>query len=227
MSLPFAHQLGSLFYPACCLLCHASHQSLRHWVCDPCYAGLCALPLAGQRDIRLGNGRVLPVFSRWLFDDPVQKLIHALKYARHFSLAGQLGEELARRFGPAGWDMQGCTLVPVPLHKRRLEERGFNQSEKLARAIAKETDPRLKVVPLVRRVRYTQSQTQLSSEQRQQNVAGAFALSRMRRKQVAGARLVLVDDVLTTGATLQACAHILLDSGAAEVRAITIARAHA
>ncbi len=227
MPFPLAHQLGSLFYPADCLLCHASQKDLRHWVCEPCYAGLCALPLAGQRDIRLGNSRVMPVFSRWFYDETVQELIHALKYARHFSLAAQLGEELTRGLEQAGWDMQGCILVPVPLHKRRLEERGFNQSEKLARAIAKATDARLKVVPLVRRVRYTQSQTQLSSEQRQQNVAGAFALSRMRKRHVAGARLMLVDDVLTTGATLQACAHILLAGGAAEVRAITMARVHA
>jgi ComF family protein len=113
--------------------------------------------------------------------------------------------------------LQGAdAAVPVPLHRRRQRARGFNQAADLARHLD------LPVAPLLRRVRATPSQTTLPAAERRANMRGAFALS--RRTSVSGMRLVLVDDVSTTGATLEACASVLKDAGAIEVRAITAAR---
>jgi ComF family protein len=106
--------------------------------------------------------------------------------------------------------------VPVPLHRRRLRTRGFNQAAELARHL------RLPLCHALRRVRATPSQTDLPAAERHANVRNAFALA--RRVDVRGKCLVLVDDVSTTGATLEACARVLRDAGAREVRAVIAAR---
>ena len=117
--------------------------------------------------------------------------------------------------------------VPVPLHPRRERSRGFNQADDLARTLG------LPVRPLLRRIRYTTSQIDLPKDERQRNVRDAFeycrpALSERRRGSAAPTRVervvVLVDDVATTGATLEACAAVLKAAGAKEVRALTAAR---
>jgi ComF family protein len=106
--------------------------------------------------------------------------------------------------------------VPVPLHRRRLRARGFNQAAEIAKHLG------LPVLAALRRVRATRSQTDLPAARRHANVRDAFALG--RGAEVAGLRLVLVDDVSTTGATLEACARVLAAAGAADVRALTAAR---
>lgn len=106
--------------------------------------------------------------------------------------------------------------VPVPLHRSRQRTRGFNQAEELARQLG------IPVVRALRRVRATPSQTDLPAARRHANVRDAFAVA--RRVDVTGLRIVLVDDVSTTGATLEACAAALVKAGAVEVRAVTAAR---
>ena len=107
-------------------------------------------------------------------------------------------------------------VVPVPLHRSRRRARGFNQAEEIARCLP------LPMRDALRRVRATPSQTELPAAQRHANVRNAFALRRGGRMD--GLVVVLVDDVSTTGATLNACARVLLDGGAREVRALTVAR---
>jgi ComF family protein len=107
-------------------------------------------------------------------------------------------------------------VVPVPLHSQRELERGFNQASEIARHLG------IPVLPAIRRIRATPSQTDLPAARRHANVRGAFALR--RGIDVSGQSLVLVDDVSTTGATLEACARVLKEAGAADVRAITAAR---
>lgn len=114
--------------------------------------------------------------------------------------------------------LEGASIcVPVPLHRARMHARGFNQAAELARHLGPP------VAHALRRVRRTGSQTDLPAARRHANVRGAFALR--GRVDVSGAVVVLVDDVSTTGATLDACARTLLEAGAREVRALTAARA--
>jgi ComF family protein len=151
-------------------------------------------------------------------------VIHCLKYEGRRVLAVRLGEMLRERGADV---LEGADLVvPVPLHWRRQHARGFNQAEDIARRLD------LPVVRALRRVRATSPQFGLSASRRRRNVRGAFAPPRrgvLRRRRhdarVRGACVVLVDDVSTTGATLQACAETLREGGAREVRALTAARA--
>lgn len=106
--------------------------------------------------------------------------------------------------------------VPVPLHRSRKRTRGFNQAAEIARYLS------IPAIPALKRTRATKSQTDLPAEARHANVRGAFTLR--RGVEVEGRVIVLVDDVSTTGATLEACAQVLLDAGAREVRALTAAR---
>jgi len=116
---------------------------------------------------------------------------------------------------------KGALIVPVPLHPRRRRERGFNQSELIARELARRADTSVAPDALVRR-QDTAPQTGLSAASRRANVRGAFAVR--QRARVSGRTVVLVDDVFTTGATAHACARALREAGAAEVRLLTMAR---
>lgn len=142
--------------------------------------------------------------------------IHALKYEGRRSLARPLSTLMIRRAGDV---LTGAdAVVPVPLHPSRHRTRGFNQASDLARRLGPP------VVHLLRRVRATTPQADLPAADRHRNVRDAFAPRRGIRR-CRSATLVIVDDVCTTGATLEACAGVLLDEGAREVRAITAARA--
>jgi ComF family protein len=146
----------------------------------------------------------------------LRDILHALKYDHRRSVARPLGARMAR----AGAEVvRGADLaVPVPLHFTRQYARGFNQAAELAAHVG------LPVVNALRRRRATTTQTDLPEGLRHENVKGAFAL---RRPVQAGSIVVLVDDVSTTGATVDACARVLLDAGAGEVRSLTAARAAA
>jgi ComF family protein len=117
---------------------------------------------------------------------------------------------------------EGAALVPVPLHARRRRERGFNQAESLCAALARESG--LQVWHALRRVRYTRTQTELTRQQRQQNLYAAITVDARFEERIAGARVLLVDDVFTTGATVNECARTLWQSGAAGVRVLTVVR---
>ncbi|MBI4464119.1 MAG: ComF family protein [Acidobacteria bacterium] len=156
------------------------------------------------------------------YEGSLRALIQRLKYDGLRPLARPLGNCLANAFHRLtgdSWDW----VVPVPLHPKRKRQRGFNQAELLAARLS-----RLCRVPLGSRdcvrVRETRPQTGLRAAERRKNVAGAFHVPHPQR--VRSRRLLLVDDVLTTGATANACARALLDAGAEGVWVVTLARAH-
>jgi ComF family protein len=159
------------------------------------------------------------------YEGSLRTIIHALKYGGRRSVAAGLAA-LMRDQGRDVLDGSDC-VVPVPLHWRRRRTRGFNQAADLASHLG------LPVCHALRRVRWTCPQVDLPASQRHRNVKNAFALAGgfWRRRRAAGVRraiqrrsVVLVDDVSTTGATLEACAQVLKAAGAREVRALTVAR---
>jgi ComF family protein len=155
------------------------------------------------------------------FDEVARSLVHALKYGDRLDLAPTLGRWMASAGRPLFGNADA--LVPVPLHWRRLWARRFNQSAALAREIARASGLGLAHGAL-KRVKPTAQQVGLSKPERALNVQGAFRVPPDGKAQVAGRRLILVDDVLTSGATVDACARTLLRAGAANVDVLVFAR---
>jgi ComF family protein len=155
------------------------------------------------------------------FDEISRALVHALKYGDRLDLAPMMGRWIAS----AGGELlaEADALVPVPLHWRRLWARRFNQSAMLAATISKESSVPIATAAL-KRVRATAQQVGLSRTERAANIQGAFRVPEEGKAAVAGRRLVLVDDVLTSGATVEGCARALLRAGAANVDVLIFAR---
>jgi ComF family protein len=154
-------------------------------------------------------------YSFSAYDGVVRKLIHLYKYERIRTLSRPLADLLARALP---LDERFDCIVPVPLHWIRRWKRGFNQSELLARVLARRAG--LPLLKALRRSRPTKVQAGLSNHARRQNVLKAF-----RARPVEGKRILLIDDVMTTGATATACAQALKRAGAARVALLTVARA--
>jgi len=155
------------------------------------------------------------------YDDVARTLVHALKYQDRTDLAPAMGRWMAR----AGRELlaEADVLIPVPLHWKRGWSRRYNQSGALARVIERQTGVKLSSEAL-RRVRQTQQQIGLSRKERASNVQGAFKVAADRQDLIHGRRVVLIDDVLTSGATVDACARALLRAKAASVDVLVFAR---
>jgi ComF family protein len=151
-------------------------------------------------------------------------IVHALKYGGWHAIGGAMAARMSRLAWPVDVVAERTALLPVPLSNARERERGFNQSERLAAALA----PHWKIpvwTDSLERARATETQTRLAADQRQANVFGAFRVRNVARLR--GAHVVLVDDVVTTAATLNACAATLFDAGARIISYVTFGRAPA
>jgi len=155
------------------------------------------------------------------YDDVARKLVHALKYGDRLDLAPTMGRWMARAGGELLADADA--LVPVPLHWRRQWARRFNQAALLAQIIAR-TNGRVVAHGALKRVKATPQQVGLDKSERAHNVQGAFRVPAAGRAEVAGRKLLLIDDVLTSGATIDACTRALLRVGATSVDVLVFAR---
>jgi ComF family protein len=189
-------------------LCQTCGDPLATWRVMDIQAKRC--PRCRRRRSAIDQARAIGAY-----DGPLRAIVHALKYEGRRSLAPRLAAMMRIRCSEV-LDGSSC-VVPVPLHFSRRRERGFNQAADLARCLDKP------VLKALRRVRATPSQAALPAARRHQNVRNAFAATRTARL-LQGEIVVLVDDVCTTGATLEACARVLKAAGVAQVRALTAAR---
>ena len=228
--------------PVCAACAEPLATPTRSTVCGRCWSGVrrltpplcrtCGDPLASWRVIALEENRCARCRrhagaidsgrAAADYDGPIRAIVRAYKYDGRRSLA----RPLAAMMAAAGFDLlrDAACVVPVPLHAWRRLQRGFNQASDLARRLDRP------VVHALWRRRATTAQAGLTASARRRNVRDAFRLSPLltrtaRARLIEGVAIVLVDDVRTTGATLEACARVLKDAGAREVRALTLARA--
>lgn len=236
-----AHRAGnallSLFFPPHCAQCGADTSPGCH-LCETCgsevrriqppFCYRCSEPFYGAIDGEFQcpncadrklhfECAVAPYLSRGV----VREFIHRFKYNQHRYLRLPLGDWLAAALDDDRLKRQPFDLIiPVPLHSARLRERGFNQAELLGELLARRAG-----VPcrnLLQRTRYTTTQTRLAREDRMENLRNAFLVR--QSSSVNNRHLLLVDDVFTTGSTVDECARVLRQAGAASVRVATVAR---
>lgn len=227
----------AVVYPPTCVGCGAATAD-PHALCPACWSRLRLIEqpfcprLGTPFSVDLGIGTLLspraiaepPVFERAravaLYDDVARRMVHRLKYEDRLDLASAM----ARMMGRAGAELltQADCVVPVPLHRLRLWRRRFNQAALLARIIARDSnrpyDP-----ACLRRIKATRSQVGLSRAARASNLQGAFRVPDAAKARLHGRRVLLVDDVSTTGATANAAARALLRGGAGAVDVLTFA----
>ena len=223
---PYLSALIDLFYPQRCAGCEKRSRDL---LCRTCFealpeiwrpvCGRCGLPTAFEtfvceecKSVDFGfEGARAPL----RYEGVGKEIVHALKYKGYTRLVDRLAAPLM--VGALDGDRRFDAVVPVPLHRSRLRRRGFNQAELLARGVARKINA--PVSDTLQVVRRTRDQVDLSASERRKNVAGAFSA----RTRVRG-RILLIDDVFTTGATMNSCAEGLVRAGAKEVFALSLCR---
>lgn len=222
--------LLELLFPSRCLVCRRAGADV---FCRECRAsvrfldeplcGVCGIPVEEPGGVCVPCRESPPLFTAArgaaVYEGTLRKAIHALKYGGKRRMALPLGQIMASRF--AALRVSPDVLLPVPLHPARERERGFNQAVLLAESLSELVGVSIEA-GAVRKVRSSPSQRALTRQERMRNLHGAFTVAVPRR--VEGRRVLLVDDVMTTGATFSEVAGALLEAGAAEVRCLCAAR---
>jgi len=230
--------LLDVILPPICHICHSfiPNAGTLH-ICPSCHdslplvssplCSLCGIPFAGVGgDHRCGACTVQPphfdaALAHFLYEGPIRELIHAFKYNKNTHLRYPLALLALEGISGVPADYNLNLIVPVPLHRSRLRQRGFNQAVLLGRVLSRRLA--LPMVPdAIARTRATEPQIELSAAERRVNVRGAFSVKSSER--IAGKRILLLDDVMTTGSTMNECAKELKRAGASAVFAVTIAR---
>ena len=205
-----------IFYPNKCLVCNQLIVRARTSICVSCLSKWTAL----QKDDLTGDlavqNSIDSAYVSWEYGPELRTVIHFLKYENRARLGKELGLQLANKIHPSIFKCADG-IIPVPLHKVKLRERGYNQAFWIARGLSGKTG-----LPVwtnyVQRMKYTETQTVLNRSQRKENMQGAFIVS----QNVSGKTIILVDDVLTTGSTLSSMAVSLKSAGAVSIIVMTV-----
>jgi len=243
--MPLVRLLTDIIYPPRCVICSRflwngllTRDSRSPFFCRECMADfhaiaspicpVCGRPFsseAAEDHVCEDCLRKRPFYyaarAPYHYKGAILKAVHRLKYGSKGLVAKGLGPLLARFAALQMQAVEGVVVMPVPLHPRRLRERGFNQSLLLARYVSRALSADMDFLSL-RRVRYTRPQTKLAKVERRQNVRGAFQLN--DNATIRGRPILLVDDVVTTGNTLNECARILRKGGAQKIYGLSLAR---
>jgi ComF family protein len=216
--------LIDFFLPRICPGCNIKLSTDKDPVCDDC---LNSILIADEERLKVeydkdfgSSGIIKGYYSKFVFetDKTLQQIIHALKYNQKFKLGEFLGKILAEGIKTKDWQLD--VIIPVPIHHLKKAERGYNQSDYIAKGLSKSLQIPYSLKS-IKRIRYTDSQTGLKMNDRASNVANAFKVK--NTKKITRKNILIVDDVCTTGATLQACGKVLKDAGTNSVYACSIA----
>ena len=212
----FFNPLLSLFIPSSCIFCGRELPSDRRGICTLCYD---RLPELSDNLLHILEEEIEPryfdqLFIAFEFCKEIQTMVHLLKYNRYLTFAGYFAFSISKRIKNSDYDW----ITAVPLNTVRYRERGYNQSALIAKSVAERLSIPFKEY-ILERTKNTISQTSLKREERKRNVQDAFRLG----MAVKGKRILLVDDVITTGSTLNECAKVLKNNNAALVDIAAVA----
>ena len=218
--------LFDFFIPRQCPVCNIKLLSSEIAICKQCLA---SIKIAEEEKLRteyerkFTSTKIISGFtSLFAFekDKAIQSYIHSIKYNKRFLNAVFFGELIAQKLKSQliSWNVD--YLIPVPLHQLRKTERGFNQSKYIANGISRKVKIKVRS-NFLKRVKYTETQTNLSLVEREKNIADAFKVK--HRGPIKNKSILLVDDVITTGATIRECGKVLLDAGANKIYACSAA----
>ena len=214
------------FIPRYCPSCKKKLELEENCICDECLSSIERVD-SGRLNIeyqrKFASTEIISGFtSLFVFekDKALQLLIHSIKYNKRFLNAKYLGKLIGENLKEQIQNWSVDFILPVPLHALRKADRGFNQSKYIAIGIGKELGIKVKN-NLIRRIRYTETQTNLTLKEREENISKAFQAKQERL--IEGKTFLLVDDIITTGATIRECGKVLLKNGAAQVYACSAA----
>jgi len=226
----FGQDLLDFIFPNHCYICSLHLESSRRFVCQNCLESMpvlaepicpvCKKFRSSLRPEHTCRTNLQSVYSVWTYSELAGILIHKFKYEGKTALGVMLAKKLAAELKKNDFLSAMDVIIPVPLYPARKRERGFNQAEIIAKELA-ETYGLALWTETLRRAKNTRDQTLLSAQQRQENVRNAFRTS--DGTELLGQNVLLVDDVVTTGATLNECARTLGEAGVKQVWACTLA----
>lgn len=224
--MKYLTQILDFFLPRFCPSCKVKLTSGDEVVCNCCFAKIKRADkkrLSHEFDRKFLNDKIISGFTSLLVfekDKELQQIIHELKYNGKFSIGTFLGRQIAEQLKQQFVNWQIDLIIPIPLHHLKRAERGYNQSDFICKGIKSELNIPLKT-HLIKRIRFTETQTSMNLIERKENIQGAFAVK--RKKSLKRKNVLLIDDVITTGATISECGKIILENGASKVFAASVA----
>lgn len=224
--MEFITEILDFFLPRFCPCCKIKLISCEKFICTSCFNKIKRADESRLRfefNKKFSNQEIISGFtSLFLFekDKELQHLIHSLKYNGKFLIGSFLGELLGTKIKNELENWNISLILPVPLHQLKKAERGYNQSFYISKGLSKKIN-----IPagsgIIKRKKYTQSQTKMNLLERKENMEKAFKVK--SRKKITGKNILLIDDVITTGATITECGKVLLNAGADQVYAASVA----
>jgi ComF family protein len=220
------NSLFDLILPRFCCCCKSKLPSNLDTICQSCFTKIQVATddrLKREYDRKFLNKKIITnFFSPFVFekDQELQHAIHSLKYEKKFQVGIFFGKTVAQKIKNHRPDWKIDIIIPIPLHQLKKAERGYNQSFYIAEGIGKILDISFSD-RVVKRIKYTESQTTMTLSEREENISGAFKV--INRNTVNGKTILIIDDVITTGATISECGKILLEAGAKNIYAASVA----
>lgn len=229
-------RIDGFIFPPLCIVCDTPRPDNDRWLCTSCNSTLCALVINRDGCPRCSQNRAFRTcacdvawdhpFSRIRsfvdYNDTTRSIMHQIKYQGKRGLAEYVGRLCGSHADMA--EYANSIVVPIPLHWQRLWKRGYNQAEWFARGLFAGVPGITLTTGILKRVKSTRTQTKLDRSERRSNLSGAFRIAATGAATINGKRVILVDDVITTGATTAAATAVLLENGCRDVQVMSFAR---